>query len=465
MGLAALAVAVACGSRTPLDGSPPLGVDTASEDGGDANAIDDASDGEDARVDGGVDASVRDAGRDAARDAGHDADAARDSGPPPPPPPPPPECYQFVNHATHLAVSAFSSDGDDSFDSRYDQHGCALRDDGVVCCWGTESFGELGNGYADDDEPRPVFVEKSIGASYPAGLYGHVTAISAGRHGTCALRDDRSVWCWGLSLYSGNGDAGQLDPVVVPVRVPGISDAVALSVGTQHACVVRAGGTVACWGDNTYGQIGIGSPSYFQAAPADVPGLAGVTAVSCGEAHTCAVLQDGTATCWGRNVDGEVGNGSLNYIERSPTAVVSVTDVTAIAAGGVHTCALHRDGQVSCWGRRARSGAGGTLTPELIAGINDAVSVAAGYYHACAIRMGGGVSCWGDNRALFFRGVLGDGSRVLYSLTPVDVVGLAGVREIRANTFTTCALSTVGIACWGFGAFAGATPARIASFR
>ena len=164
-----------------------------------------------------------------------------------------------------------------------------------------------------------------------------------------------------------------------------------------------------------------------------VTGLTGVTAVSGGGSHTCAVLTDGTARCWGENVFGQLGNGTTTT-STTPVPVTGLTGVVAISAGWQHTCALLGSGAIQCWGQGqfGKLGNGSTTnrtTPVAVSGIAGAVGVTAGWWHhSCALLNGGAVKCWGANQW----GQFGNGT-VANSSTPITMTGPGVVWE-SSNT-------------------------------
>jgi alpha-tubulin suppressor-like RCC1 family protein len=192
-------------------------------------------------------------------------------------------------------------------------------------------------------------------------------------------------------------------------------------VGALSACSLKADTTVACWGSNVSGELGsstnLGSDTGVP-APATVTGLTGVTALAVGgpdgwnggpndafAGHACALLAGGTVTCWGSNLDGELGN-TTNFgkykANPTPKLVSGLTGVTQIDAGGDYSCARLSSGVVDCWGLNWEGELGSATTskasspaPLPVQGIGDATSVSAGSHHACALRAGGQVSCWG----------------------------------------------------------------------
>src|SRR6266704_1746017 len=215
----------------------------------------------------------------------------------------------------------------------------------------------------------------------------------------------------------------------------------AVAAGGFHACMRLPDGTVQCWGRNDYGQLGdetvadpaTGPPG--SSTPVQVSGITGAAAVIAGGYHTCALFTDGTAQCWGRNADGQLGDGS-SLGERAPTRVAGLSDARAVSGGYKHTCAVLGNGTVWCWGLNddGQLGNGTTTsstTPVQAVGINDAVAVNAGILHTCALLSNSTVKCWGAVAPGDGFGQLGNGSTT-GSSTPVTVTG-TGVAWASSN--------------------------------
>ena len=293
------------------------------------------------------------------------------------------------------------------------EHTCALTDTGGATCWGRNQFGQLGDN-STVDTIAPIDV---------TGLGSGVTAIAAGGYHTCVRTDTGGAACWGYNSYGQLGDGSNTDAHTA-VAVSGLSSgADAVATTGNHTCALTDTGGVSCWGKNTHGQLGDNTTTDSN-VPVAVSGLSGVVQVSGGSHHTCAMTGTGTVRCWGNNGWGQLGDNSTTN-SSVPVAVDGLSGVTAISAGGYHTCALTSTGSVTCWGMGlyGQLGTGGTSnahTPVDVTGLTGIVStIAAGGYHTCTQTEDMGVACWGMNDG----GRLGDGTTD-DSLVPVDVVGL-----------------------------------------
>jgi alpha-tubulin suppressor-like RCC1 family protein len=248
-----------------------------------------------------------------------------------------------------------------------------------------------------------------------------------------------------------------LPPRAAQASSPDLQAAIAAGMG--HTCALK-GGQVYCWGHNYAGQLGDGTTTQ-RTTPTLVAdgamGNSGVTAVAAGQFHTCA-LKGGRVYCWGDNAIGQLGDNTTTN-RNTPTLVedgaMGNSGVTAVAAGGYHTCAL-KGGKVYCWGWNYYGQLGDRTTtdrttPTLVAdgamGNSGVTAVAAGYGHTCALK-GGQVYCWGGN----YFGQLGDGTytnRTTPTLVANGAMGNSGVTAIAAGWDHTCALKGGKVYCWG----------------
>jgi alpha-tubulin suppressor-like RCC1 family protein len=318
-------------------------------------------------------------------------------------------------------------------------HTCAAVNGGARC-WGYNGDGEVGNGSVGD--PTILAPVQVIAAG------SNVTSIDAGDGVSCAVVAGEAR-CWGSSSYGalGNGYAG-----VTPVAVQAapLAGATALAAGESHTCAVAAGG-VQCWGYNGDGELGDNTTTDRQAPTQVMPAGSNATEVAAGYDHTCAVVGGGVM-CWGYNSDGQLGTGNTteSHSPVQVLALGPGAGVSQVAGGEYHTCAVAAGG-VFCWGYGydGQLGNGGTAdshSPVLAIGLGSgATAVAAGGSHTCAV-VAGGVRCWGDN----YYGQLGDNSTSPRHTPVVTLPAASGVTAIAAGDDHTCAVVAGGVKCWGY---------------
>ena len=321
-------------------------------------------------------------------------------------------------------------------------HTCALTAAGGVVCWGYNGDGELGNG-ATTDSLVPVAV---------VGLPSGATQVATGADYTCAVTVVGGVLCWGKNDHGELGNGTETNSPI-PVAVASLSTGVArIALGYFHSCAMTSVGRVLCWGTNSFGQFGNGTQA-SSLTPTPATGLTvPVVAITAGEEHTCALTTAGGVLCWGANNTFQLGNGEVVGLA-TPTQVTGLTSgITALSSGGYHSCALTSKGGVICWGEDGQGQLGNglfyanTSVPVQTSITSGAIAITSGQYHECALTASGGVLCWGDNE----NGGLGDGTTTERDV-PVAVVGLSsGVAAISAGFFHTCALNVAGgVQCWG----------------
>jgi alpha-tubulin suppressor-like RCC1 family protein len=242
---------------------------------------------------------------------------------------------------------------------------CAVRAAGSVVCWGSGLAGQLGNG-ARQIQPTPVAVSN----------LDRVVALSAGESHACAVRDDGALVCWGDGFDGQLGNGDQKDRLT-PTPVTALDDVTIVAAAARSTCAVKNGGAVYCWGENSLGQLGSGAANPTpNPSPTVVTNLDAV-ALWAGADHACAVKRGGAVACWGAGFQGQIGDGQSRAAATTPTpspsGVLGVTSAIKIGTGGNHSCATTKN-TILCWGENDRgqlgTGAAGTplLSPESVVG-------------------------------------------------------------------------------------------------
>jgi len=283
-------------------------------------------------------------------------------------------------------------------------HACGTDDSGYLYCWGNDDSGQLGNTEALNSKTEP----DRIGDSRSW------TAVSAGGAHTCGIRSGK-LFCWGSDEFGqlGNGrTSSSIKPT--PQQISGATDWVMVTAGTTHTCAIRnisgKGRMLACWGDDSRGQIGNGSlPS--PSTPAFVSKATDWVSVSAGGFHTCGIRdvsgKGRMLACWGSDADGQIGNGALGQ-PSVPAQVGRAYDWKTVSAGENHTCGIRGTGLLACWGsdefgqigNGGGVGAGTTVPTQVAKNLpTNWKSVSAGRAHTCGIKGSTNrLYCWGDNR-------------------------------------------------------------------
>lgn len=330
-----------------------------------------------------------------------------------------------------------------------DKHTCAIAVNNIIWCWGDNQFSQLGSS-ALPDLPSLIPVQTTV-------LPGSRIAqrIVSGANHTCVLATDGTVWCWG---QNGNGNLGdgsflnQGDPVQVVLD----GTATMIAAGGSTTCAALSDNSLKCWGKGSSGQIGNGAALLSNGTPVStslVPDSFTVAHIEIGTTHSCAISVAGAAWCWGQSTFGRLGTtASSNAV--TPTATASLGGTASeVAAGGAHACALLTNGTISCFGSNNMGQLGLTPTPTanptptLVTLAATATHVTAGSQFTCALLSTAVVHCFGDNAS----GQLGSGSSGAARETPGAVTGLTDtVVDVVAGASHACAVMSTGqVRCWG----------------
>jgi len=318
-----------------------------------------------------------------------------------------------------------------------DQFSLALKSDGKVWAWGNNSFGQLGNGTTTRSQ-TPVEV------SIPNNI--NIIEISTKYSYSLALASDGTVWSWGRNYYGQLGDGSKTNRST-PVPVSGLTGIIAISAGGAHGLALDSYGTVWSWGGNYVGQLGNGTTTN-SLTPVKVKNLpAGIKMISAGGCHSLAIDSDGKVWAWGDNGYGQYGDGTTDS-SMSPVQESILENITAVSAGDLHSLAVDSDGRLWAWGCNDYGEIGnGTMTDQLTPTMvmDDAVRISAGIYHSVATKSDGSVWAWGLN----VDRELGDGTTT-DELSPVQSSGVRGVTSISAGGAHNLAMnSNQSILGWG----------------
>lgn len=287
---------------------------------------------------------------------------------------------------------------------------------------------------------------------FPDTVEPFFAPISVGQGFACTMASTGTIYCWGSNFgwpmcskwdYCDSDLLRRPSPIETPVLFRSVS------AGGFHVCAIGPSDLAYCWGRNDDGQLGDGTLD-GRTVPAPISGDLRLASISAGRFHTCAVTTSGELFCWGSNYFGQLGDGTT--IDRAlPTRVISDSTFATVSVSEEHSCALTKGGTALCWGRND-AGKLGTpseddrLVPTPVTTNETFTAITAGYLHTCALRPDGRAFCWGFNS----NGQLGDGSTVTQS-EPTIVAGDHAFASISAGWLHTCALAVSGDAyCWGW---------------
>jgi alpha-tubulin suppressor-like RCC1 family protein len=333
------------------------------------------------------------------------------------------------------------------------RHACAVTREGVLVCWGANAAGQLGDGSTKSAE-QPVRVPS----------LGVVKRAVAGRTHTCAIAGPgQELYCWGAG-GSGQLGAATLESSPNPLKVQnvlddtgyltGVSD---VALGELHTCAVYGGGMVACWGESSLGRLANASdPAQAGAVATAIPAyrapqfetITDAVQIVSGSEHTCVLHGDHTVGCWGDDSLGQIAGGHADAA--AETIVEGLTGVQRLCAGPFHTCAVTA-GQIECWGNNSSGQLGrptsrSEASPAVVMGVSDIVDCTAGADYTCALTRSGSAKCWGTN-------AYGERGNQPAGPTPA-ALALPKLTSIAAGGGFGCALATDSqLWCWGVNDF------------
>jgi alpha-tubulin suppressor-like RCC1 family protein len=320
-------------------------------------------------------------------------------------------------------------------------HSCGVLMDGKVRCIGSNSYGQLGKGGPSDYASNSGLGKADINRRQSfevVGLAG-VKAVSGGNMFTCAVREAGSVACWGQGKYGQLGNGGVADSST-PVEVEGISDAIAVAAGNFHACALKKEGSVWCWGLHKKGSLGDGSAVKQAAKPVRVAELAGAVRIQVRGDATCAQLSDQSVKCWGEPVSPRAFGKSAAPAFKPVELFAAAEGAVDFTIGSKTQCLLNRAGKIRCVGHKFVGITPGAKPTDLLKEITEvpapqgevtqiAVSDDNGIgTYLCALLKAGQVQCLGGGAL----GQLGNGQR---KDSPVwtTVTGLSGAQRLLSG--------------------------------
>ena len=356
--------------------------------------------------------------------------------------------YEFVSaetptSKTHSSVLATGN-----------SHTCAILENGSAMCWGLDNYGQLGDGGDATNLIKPTSFVSIDGGQTVAQIYARQLR-------TCIVLDDNSASCWGFNPdgQAGDDSTNTYKSPSVKVEFPQGKGVKSMGMGLKHTCAILEDDTLTCWGLDSHGALGNGdSDTSDKYTPQTIttPSDRKVVKVEPGETHTCILLDDGGVMCWGRDNAGQLGNGDTSDTIHAPSSNVELPEgraATDLSVGNHHSCALLDNGSITCWGLNNYGQLGENTTTNRRIPVyahlptgSPAVSVSVGPHSSCAILENSSVYCWGHNHY----GRLGIGvTGGIYQL-PMFVEGATNVVDLSLDYDHTCALSENGsISCWG----------------
>lgn len=351
--------------------------------------------------------------------------------------------YQLGNGTTSNELLAFntSTQSFKSLVSGHD-HTCAIKTNGTLWCWGLNDEGEVGN----NDSGTPVETPLQIGSAT------NWTSLTAEEKHTCATTSDGNGYCWGYNDDAQLG-TGDMETYLVPTEI-NATGWTQLSAGSEHSCGIKENGQLYCWGNNRNGQLGNGETIYETSPIQEVTKSITWTSVTASSSHTCAKKSDGSLWCWGNGQYGQLGVGYSTGYESLATPT-NITDPTGtwldISSYYKHTCAIKNDDSVYCWGFGPQGQIGDglsnnyTYSPTHVSGSLSYQDIDTGEYFSCAITTSNELYCWGNNS----NGQLGLNSTTSFDIPKISFTPTSWSSLGLGETHACGIMTNNDLYCWG----------------
>lgn len=351
--------------------------------------------------------------------------------------------------ATYAGVAAWTSVSVVAFAqvAGGQSHSCGVTTGGNAFCWGHNSDGQLGD---NTNNPRLKATVPVYSADLPAGT--RFTRVAAGATHSCALAQSGDIWCWGRNA-SGQLGNNSNNSSAKPVLVQSSRKFIAVTAGATYTCALDLSGFAWCWGASDEGQTGHGANNtVFVPTAVDGGRTFRDISASPGSSTTCATGTDFHVYCWGYNANGQLGNGSNNssFVPTQVAMPDPSRKYLAVSSGGRHSCAVSDDGRAICWGDNdhgelSGSVGGGRSTPTTeVVTLSGITAIAAGMHHSCALTASG-LFCWGDGLASGFGSDTGTPANV--APDPSGVIAFTGLSA--GTQHTMLASSARHVYGWG----------------
>ena len=323
-----------------------------------------------------------------------------------------------------------------------DSHSLALDADGNLWTWGSDLYGQVGNGATTGDVTTPAEITAGTTYTHIAAGYGHSLAIDA----------DGNLWAWGRDHHGQVGNGAPTSNVTAPAQITTGTTYTHVAAGAYHSLALDADGNLWTWGYDGDGQVGNGATTGDVTTPAEITTGTTYTNIAAGYGHSLAIDADGNLWTWGWDYYGQVGNGTPTGNVTAPAQITTGTTYTHVASGAVHSLALDADGNLWTWGYdgdgRVGNGAptGDVTAPAQVTTDTTYTTVAAGYYHSLALDADGNLWAWGNDND----GQVGNGAPTGDVTAPAQITSEPTYTHVAGGAGHSLAIDADGnLWAWG----------------